>query len=157
MMTKSLVKLQLLTLLTVGLYFVASASGLFAEEQGHGSHSSHGGHKKGHSAHKMGHHKAKGKEQMIKGRVIGLTCFLQHNAQGEKHKNCARMCAENGLPLGLMSEDHQIYLIMGEGHEPPNETNKKLLKYVESKVMVKAKLIQNHGIKAIIVNKIKKI
>ena len=106
---------------------------------------------------KMSQDKSKGKEQMIKGRLIGLTCFLQHNAQGEKHKNCAKMCAENGLPMGLMSEDHQVYLIMGEGHEPPKETNKRLLKYVESKVMVKATLLHNHGIKAIIVNKIKKI
>lgn len=124
----------------------------------------HGGHSQGknktakkpdHSG--MNHKMAAGKEQMLQGRLIGLTCLLQHNSQGEKHQNCAKMCAEQGLPLGLMTDDHKIYHIMGEGHATPVQTNKKLLNYVEMKVMVKASVHASHGVNAIIIRSIKKM
>jgi len=112
-------------------------------------------HEKSEAGHEAQGHHAEGKEQRLEGQLIGLTCFIKHGGTGESHTKCARECAEKGLPLGVLTEAGKIYQISGEGHATLKETNAKLLKYVEKKVIVMGKAFEKNGIAMLVVTKIK--
>jgi hypothetical protein len=48
-----------------------------------------------------------------------MACYIDHNATGDKHTDCARKCIASGLPVGLKADDGKTYLIIGE-HKPLN-------------------------------------
>jgi hypothetical protein len=48
------------------------------------------------------HDEDKGKPVTITGTVIDTGCYMSHDAIGEKHTDCATMCAKNGVPLAIV-------------------------------------------------------
>jgi len=54
------------------------------------------------------------------GEIVDLACYMPHGNpeqyRGPGHKKCAETCAKKGLPLGLLTDDKQVYLIL-EDHE----------------------------------------
>ena len=78
----------------------------------------------------------------VKGEVIDMVCYLDHGATGAKHADCAKMCIDNGLPVGLKSEDGKVYLIVGE-HKT---LNKELSQYAAKTISVRGKLVSRDGI-----------
>lgn len=119
-------------------------------EEGHGDHEGHGENQ----ADLHASHHAVGKETMLKGELIGLTCFVKHGSMGGSHKSCAKDCAMKGLPIGILS-DGQIYQISGDGHDSLVEAYKPLLKYMESKIMIKGEVFEKNGLKMVVIKKIK--
>ena len=89
--------------------------------------------------------KAAGETKTIKGEVVDLMCYLDHGAKGEKHKGCATGCIKGGGPVGLLTEDDQIYLIVGD-HKPMNE---ELASKAAQTVTLKGKVVERHGMKMI--------
>ncbi len=89
--------------------------------------------------------KAAGKTQTLKGEVVDLMCYLDHGAKGEKHKGCAKKCIEGGGPVGLLTADDQLYLVIGE-HKP---MNKELADKAAETVTLKGKVVERHGMKMI--------
>src|ERR1051326_2329044 len=67
-------------------------------------------------AHEGEEHEAQ-KEITVKGEVIDIACYVEHNGSGEKHIACAKMCMENGLPVGIKANDGKTYLLVGD-HKP---------------------------------------
>jgi len=86
-----------------------------------------------------------GQTQTIKGEVVDLMCYLDHGAKGEKHKGCARKCIESGGPVGLLTADNQLYLVIGE-HQP---MNKELGPKAAQIVTLKGKVVERNGMKMI--------
>ena len=37
--------------------------------------------------------------------VVDLSCKLVYNLSGDMHRECAQVCADKGIPLGLLSTD----------------------------------------------------
>ncbi len=89
--------------------------------------------------------KTEGKTQTLKGEVVDLMCYLDHGAKGEKHKGCAKKCIESGGPVGLLTADDQLYLVIGE-HKP---MNKELADKAAETVTLKGKVVERHGMKMI--------
>ena len=81
----------------------------------------------------------------VTGEVVDMACYIDHGATGEKHADCARMCIESGLPVGLKAKDGKTYLLMGE-HKP---MNKELAQYAAKTITVKGKLVERDGFRAI--------
>ena len=81
----------------------------------------------------------------VTGEVLDMACYLDHGAQGEKHADCAKMCIESGLPVGLKAKDGKTYLLIGE-HKP---LNKELAPFAAKTITVKGKLIERDGFRAI--------
>jgi hypothetical protein len=86
-----------------------------------------------------------GTTQSIKGEVVDLMCYLDHGAKGEKHKGCATKCIEGGGPVGLLTADDQLYLVIGD-HAP---INKELASKAAQIVTLKGKVVERHGMKMI--------
>jgi len=86
-----------------------------------------------------------GTEVTVKGEVLDMACYLDHGAHGEKHAQCAQMCIESGLPVGIKGEDGKTYLLIGE-HKP---LNKELAPYAAKIITVKGKFVSRDGINMI--------
>ncbi len=89
--------------------------------------------------------KTEGKTQTLKGEVVDLMCYLDHGAKGEKHKGCAKKCIESGGPVGLLTADDQLYLVIGE-HKPIND---ELSSKAAQTVTLKGKVVERNGVKMI--------
>ena len=89
--------------------------------------------------------KSGGATQSIKGEVVDLMCYLDHGAKGEKHKGCASNCIKSGGPVGLLTADNQLYLVVGD-HKPINE---ELADKAAQTVTLKGKVVERNGMKMI--------
>jgi hypothetical protein len=56
----------------------------------------------------------------VTGEVVDLSCYLHHpdTSHGASHKKCAETCAKKGLPMGLLTGDKQVFLLL-EDHDNP--------------------------------------
>ncbi len=89
--------------------------------------------------------KSSGETKTIKGEVVDLMCYLDHGAKGEKHKGCAEKCIKSGGPVGILTSDDQVYLVIGE-HKP---INNELAAKAAQTVTVKGKVVERSGMKMI--------
>ena len=54
----------------------------------------------------------------VVGEVVDFSCYLQVGKHGEKHRDCGQKCLKNGEPMGLLTKDGDLYLLMPEEHNP---------------------------------------
>ncbi len=86
-----------------------------------------------------------GQTKTLKGEVVDVMCYLDHGAKGEKHKGCASGCIKGGGPVGLLTEDDQLYLVVGD-HKP---LNTELASKAAQTVTLKGKVVERSGMKMI--------
>jgi hypothetical protein len=97
-----------------------------------------------HEGHERGDKEdlATGETKKISGEVVDMACYVDHNATGEKHADCAKKCIMSGLPVGLKTDDGKTYLLIGE-HKP---LNSELAQYAAKKITVEGKIVSRDGI-----------
>jgi len=85
--------------------------------------------------------------------VVDMSCKVVYNLQGDDHRMCSQVCFDQGIPLGLMSDDGEIYLpvTMAMGSE---RGDKNLRDHAEHKVRVTGKVMDRGGVKAIVIESI---
>jgi len=59
-----------------------------------------------------------GKAVTVVGEVIDLSCYIQLGKHGEKHRSCGQKCVNNGQPVGLLTQNGAVYMLMPEEHDP---------------------------------------
>jgi hypothetical protein len=94
------------------------------------------------------------KDATITAEVIDLSCKLVHGLSGPDHTMCAQVCADKGIPLALFSNG-EVYLPVSMGM-PGDGSNAQLKPFAEQKVQVKGKIIERGGVKAIVIEEIRK-
>ena len=52
------------------------------------------------------------------GEIVDFSCYLQIGKHGEKHRSCAQKCFTAGQPIGLLTKDGSLYMLMEEEHDP---------------------------------------
>ena len=50
------------------------------------------------------------------GEIVDLSCYLQVGKHGDKHRDCGQKCVANGQPVGLLTADGSIYMLIDEEH-----------------------------------------
>src|SRR5207249_2390333 len=99
-----------------------------------------------------GHRLIQGREIVVKGEVLDLTCYVAYNWSGPKHASCAMDCIKSGLPVGIKAEDGKVYLLTGkEAH-----VNDELADYAAKIVTIKGKETAREGFAQIQVEEIRK-
>jgi len=88
---------------------------------------------------------ARAEDQTVTGEVVDLMCYLDHGAKGDKHAGCATTCISKGGPVGLLTSDDQLYLVVGQ-HKPMND---QLASLAAKTVTLKGKVVEKHGVKMI--------
>jgi len=59
-----------------------------------------------------------GKAVTVTGEIVDLSCYLQLGKHGDKHKPCGQKCLNSGQPIGLLTKEGNIYLLIDEEHDP---------------------------------------
>ncbi len=63
---------------------------------------------------------ALGQEEVaVQGEILDMTCYLHKGSKGRKHRACAEMCAQKGLPVGVLTASDEVYLLI-EDHDNPD-------------------------------------
>jgi hypothetical protein len=52
------------------------------------------------------------------GEIVDFSCYLQLGKHGAKHIDCGQKCVRSGQPIGLLTRDGTLYMIMPEEHDP---------------------------------------
>ena len=119
---------------------------LVALALGAGSAAAHPGHEHG--------AKATGAPQTITGEVVDMACYMSGEEKGEKHAKCAGMCVTGGAPMGLLTKEGALYLVVANhADEKPYEEAKKL---AGADAKLTGQVTKKGGVQALIVNKTEK-
>ena len=59
-----------------------------------------------------------GKVVSLVGEIIDLSCYTSLGKHGTKHRDCGQKCLRNGQPIGLLTKEGTLYLLMEEEHDP---------------------------------------
>ncbi len=91
----------------------------------------------------------------VTGEVIDMSCYLAHpnTSTGGSHRKCAETCAKKGLPMGLLTEDKQVYLLL-EDHENP-KVYAQALEQAAKTITVEGRKVTQGGVNGIVVESVK--
>lgn len=70
----------------------------------------------------------------ITGEVIDLSCYTQLGKKGEAHKACGSLCVSNGAPVGVLTKEGKVYMIIAEQHHPRRDGQVSLAQAFSKKV-----------------------
>ena len=93
------------------------------------------------------------KPTTMSGEIVDMGCYMSHAAMGEKHAECAAMCAAGGSPIGLLTDKGVLYL-MTAPHESKDGYNK-AKEMAGKKVEVTGLVHERSGMKSIEVASVK--
>lgn len=95
---------------------------------------------------------ADGKDVEFTAQVVDLSCKVVYGLSGEEHRMCSEVCADNGIPLGLVA-DGKLYVPVSNAM-PGTGANEQLKPLVEQEVRVRGKVIERAGLNTIIIESI---
>src|SRR6266550_7318928 len=58
----------------------------------------------------------------VVGEIVDFSCYLQVGKHGDKHRPCGQKCFTNGQPIGLLTKDGNLYMLMEEEHDPRRDS-----------------------------------
>ncbi|MEM4326384.1 MAG: hypothetical protein QXU40_03715, partial [Candidatus Pacearchaeota archaeon] len=93
-----------------------------------------------------------GKVIEVEGEVLDLACYIHEGARGEGHKKCAEMCIKGGAPIGVITSDGKLYLIV-EDHNNP-KPYEEIKNYAAQIVKVKGTLYNRNGLQGIVISSV---
>ncbi len=94
-------------------------------------------------------------DDSVTGEVIDMSCYLHHpeTSKGPSHKKCAETCAKKGLPMGILTDDSQVFLLL-EDHENP-KAYATALEAAAKTITVEGKKVTQGGVNGLIVEDVK--
>lgn len=100
---------------------------------------------------------AGGKEVTVKGELLDMACYMAHEGKGKKHAECAKMCVTGGAPLGILTADGKVYLLV-EDHSSPKAKKPfaQAKEMVAQTVTVTGDAYERGGVQAIVVESVSK-
>lgn len=84
------------------------------------------------------------------GEVVDLDCYVGNGSKGPGHAQCAKSCITSGKPMGLLTEDGDIILLV------PGDKAEALTEMAGEMAEVKGKKSDKGGITMIVVSDAKK-
>jgi hypothetical protein len=84
-----------------------------------------------------------------------MACYMAKGSRGAAHKACAVMCAKRGVPIGVLTDNGELYLLLDDhNNEDPYEAAKKL---AGERAEVTGRKIGKQGVAGIVVGSAKGI
>ena len=105
----------------------------------------------------LGQASAPGAEALetLTGEVVDMACYVPHPAtsHGSGHRKCADTCLKKGMPMGLLTADKQLYLLL-EDHDNPKPYGQLKEKAAET-VTVEGTKASQGGVQGFVVEALK--
>ena len=86
------------------------------------------------------------KPTTLTGEIVDLSCYMGHGAMGADHAKCAQGCITKGQPVGFLTTDGMLYLVIGANHEPANP---KVAEFAGKKSTITGTVKESKGLKSI--------
>jgi len=93
------------------------------------------------------------KSMTVSGEVLDMACYAASGASGEGHKTCAAKCIKGGSPMGLLTSDGKVYLIV-ENHDK-KDAYAEAQKHAGEQITAKGTLSDKGGLPTIVVDEVK--
>lgn len=85
----------------------------------------------------------------VQGEIIDMACYMAKGSHGAAHKTCAQMCAKKGVPIGVLTDGGEVYLLLDDHNNPdPYDSAKKL---AGERAEVSGKKFSKQGVASIVV------
>jgi len=99
---------------------------------------------------------ATGKRVKIAGEVIDTWCYISEImfAEGTAHHQCALWCAAGGVPVGVLTDDGQVYMVLKLKGDATSVANPAIMKIQTHRVTVDGDVYERDGINYLIVNQV---
>lgn len=102
----------------------------------------------------LAHEGQEGKTKIV-GEVIDTVCYVSHESRGPEHAECARMCAREGISLGILQEKTgRVFISLPVDHSNPNA---KLLDHIAQQVEVTGTVYSKGGLRGIFVESVRQL
>lgn len=101
-------------------------------------------------------HPARGQDAVtVQGEVVDLSCYLAKGSRGAAHKSCAQLCAKRGLPIGVLTDGGELYLLLDDhDNSDPYQAAKN---DAGLRIEVSGKRFVKNGMSGIVVGSIKEL
>ncbi|MCZ4279369.1 hypothetical protein O4H49_01185 [Kiloniella laminariae] len=93
----------------------------------------------------------------VTGEIIDTWCYVTEimgDAQGTAHHLCAVWCAIGGIPVSILGEDGNVYMVLRVENEDTNVANPTIVNIQTHKVTVDGDLYERDGVKYLFVTQV---
>lgn len=92
----------------------------------------------------------------VTGELIDTWCYITEImfAEGTAHHQCAIWCAAGGIPVGILGDDGQVYMVLKFEGDAASVANPAVLEIQTHKVKVDGDLYERDGINYLLVNQV---
>lgn len=92
----------------------------------------------------------------VTGEVIDSWCYLSEImwATGSAHHQCAVWCARGGIPVGILGDDEQVYIVLKMNNDPDVISHDRILRMQTNEVVVEGDLYERDSIKYLAIDTI---
>ena len=92
----------------------------------------------------------------VTGEVIDPWCYLSEImwATGSAHHQCAIWCARGGIPVGILGDDEQVYIVLMVENDADVIGNHGILRMQTNQVVVEGDLYERDSIKYLAIDTI---
>ncbi len=89
----------------------------------------------------------------VTGEILDMKCYMTSGAHGDNHKDCSVSCIKGGAPMGVLTDDGKVYLLVAGKANPAAYDDAK--KMAGEKVTVTGTVSEKGGVQALIVSEVK--
>lgn len=93
------------------------------------------------------------KSMTVSGEIVDMACYISKGAHGDSHKECAQTCIKQGAPMGVLTSDGKVYLLV-ENHDKP-DAYAEVKKQAGVQVTITGTYFERSGIQSMVVNEVK--
>ncbi len=92
----------------------------------------------------------------VTGEIIDTWCYVTEImfSEGTAHHQCAVWCAVGGVPVSILGEDGQVYVVLKIEDDGDNVANPRIVEIQTHKVTVDGDLYERDGVKYLIVTQV---
>lgn len=89
----------------------------------------------------------------VQGEILDMACYMAKGSKGAAHKACAVLCAKKGVPMGVLTDAGEVYLLLDDHNNPdPYEATKK---FSGERAEISGKKFNKQGVASIVVGSAK--
>ncbi len=99
---------------------------------------------------------APGKRVSVTGEVIDSWCYITEImfGTGTAHHRCAIWCAAGGIPVGILADDGQVYMVLKMGDDTTSVANPAIMRIQTHRVTVDGDLYRRDGINYLLISRV---
>ena len=92
----------------------------------------------------------------VTGEVIDSWCYISEimYPEGTAHHQCALWCAAGGIPVGILGDDGEVYLVLKMGDDTTSVANPTVLDIQSHRVRVDGDLYLRDGMRYLLVDRV---